>query len=65
MKTLKIKATIQVGDTKVEVSGEFARLGMTKDMQHKELSRLRFSCLRVPLRPAYQTNEAITQPSPS
>ena len=40
MKTLKIKATIQVGDTKVEVSGELARLGMTKDAQIKELNRL-------------------------
>ena len=40
MKMIKIKAAIQVGDTKVEVSGEFGRLGMTKDMQHKELGRL-------------------------
>lgn len=40
MKTLKIKATIQVGDTKVEVSGEFARLGMTKAMQHEQLTKL-------------------------
>lgn len=40
MKTIKIKATIQIGDTKGEGAGEFSRLGMTKDMQRKELSRL-------------------------
>lgn len=40
MKTIKIKATIQVGDTKVEVAGEYGRLGMSKDMQHKELAKL-------------------------
>lgn len=40
MKTIKIKATIQVGDTEIKVSGEFARLGMTKAMQHEQLARL-------------------------
>lgn len=47
MKTLKIKAAVQVGDTKVEVSSEFAWLDMTKDVQIKELNRLIARAVRM------------------
>lgn len=40
MKTMKIKATIQVGGTKVELMGEFQRLGMTKEEKAKQVTKM-------------------------
>ena len=40
MKSMKIKTVIQVGDEKVELSGEFPKLGMTWQIKEKFLNKM-------------------------
>jgi hypothetical protein len=47
MKPLKIKATVQIGSTKVDISGELCRIGLTQQMQVEYLTKLVARAIRM------------------